>query len=106
MSYAKKKLVIAERYKFYSAQQEPNEDIKSFAAKLKSLTKSCEFGTFLNEALRDRLVCEIRSETVKQRLLRKSQLGKSTPIGNKHGSSRGPSPLNGFRDYNSKQNKS
>lgn len=69
-----KKLVIAERYKFYCAHQEPGKDINSFAAKLKNLSKSCKFGNFLDEALRDRFVCGLRSENSKRKLLTEDNL--------------------------------
>lgn len=72
--YCPKKLVIAERYKFYSAQQDPAEDIKSFAAKFKNLSNSCQFGNFLDEALRDRFVCGFRSEKSKRKLLTEDNL--------------------------------
>ncbi|KAF5274678.1 hypothetical protein FQR65_LT16909 [Abscondita terminalis] len=67
--YSPQRLIIAERYKFYNASQEPNEDVKTFVAKLKSLSHYCEFNTFLQEALRDRLVCGIRSIAIKRKLL-------------------------------------
>lgn len=67
--YSPKRLVIAERYKFYNTSQDSNEDIKAYQAKLKNISKHCEFGRFLEEALRDRFVCELSSERIKQRLL-------------------------------------
>lgn len=41
--YSPKRLVIAERYKFYNTVQESDEDIKSFVAKLKSVAQYCSF---------------------------------------------------------------
>lgn len=67
--YAPKRLIIAERYKFYSAIQESEEDVKTFAIKLKNLAKHCEFNAFLNEALRDKFVCGLKSEVIKRKLL-------------------------------------
>ncbi|XP_074029240.1 uncharacterized protein [Leptinotarsa decemlineata] len=72
--YSPKKLVISERYKFYNAVQEPNEDIKSFVAKLKNLSRDCNFGQFLNECLRDRLVCGAKSVALKRKLLSEDTL--------------------------------
>ncbi|KAF2890030.1 hypothetical protein ILUMI_16143, partial [Ignelater luminosus] len=72
--YCPKKLVIAERYKFYGAQQDPSEDVKSFVAKLKKLSKFCKFGNFLNDALRDKFVCGLRSENIKRKLLTEEDL--------------------------------
>ena len=55
--FAPKKLVIAERYRLYSCSQAANESVSSFVANLKRLATTCNFGTHLNEALRDRFVC-------------------------------------------------
>lgn len=72
--YSPKRLVIAERYKFYSAMQESNESIKSFTTKLKNLSQYCNFGQFLSECLRDRLVCGIHSHSIKRKLLAEDNL--------------------------------
>ena len=40
-----------------------------FAAQLKKLSAHCEFGTFLDEALRDRFVCGLRKEPIQRKLL-------------------------------------
>lgn len=72
--YSPKRLQIAERYKFWSAVQEPGEDIQSFVIKLKSLSLHCSFGAFLHEAWRDKFVCGIRSQMIKRKLLSMSKL--------------------------------
>uniref|UniRef100_V5I8X4 CCHC-type domain-containing protein n=1 Tax=Anoplophora glabripennis TaxID=217634 RepID=V5I8X4_ANOGL len=72
--YSPKRLIIAERYKFYNAIQEGNEDIKMFVAKLKNLSQYCSFGQFLSECLRDRLVCGVRSYAIKRKLLSEDNL--------------------------------
>lgn len=60
--------VIAERAKFYKRSQEESESIAEFVAVLRDLAQSCDFGGFLDEALRDRFVCGLRREDV-QRVL-------------------------------------
>ncbi|XP_011064377.1 PREDICTED: uncharacterized protein LOC105152048 isoform X2 [Acromyrmex echinatior] len=72
--YNLKRLVIAERYKFYSANQDSSEDIKSYQIKLKNLSKYCKFEGFLDEALRDKFVFGLFSEQIKQRLLTEDDL--------------------------------
>ena len=72
--YSPKRLIIAERYKFYNTVQEPSEDIKTFVAKLKNHTQFCGFGQFLSECLRDRLVCGLRSVSIKRKLLSEENL--------------------------------
>lgn len=66
--------MITERYKFYNAQQETNEDVPTFNARLKNLARNCAFETFLEEALRDKLVCELKSDNSKRKLLSEDNL--------------------------------
>ncbi|XP_037288658.1 uncharacterized protein LOC119181505 [Rhipicephalus microplus] len=67
--YAPKRSVVTERYRFYQRKQEPHETVAEFIVELKKLAATCEFGAFLTEALRDRLVAGIRTEGVRCRLL-------------------------------------
>lgn len=62
-------LVIGERFQFYQRCQKPKESIAEFAAALRRLSIRCEFGAFLNEALRDRFVCGMWSEAIQKKLL-------------------------------------
>lgn len=64
-----KPLVIAERFDFYRRDQRAGESIMDFVADLRCLTVKCEFETFLDQALRDRFVCGLRSESIQKRLL-------------------------------------
>ena len=45
-----------------------------YLAELRRLTAHCEFGDHLSEALRDRLVCGLRSEATQKRLLTEPDL--------------------------------
>ena len=69
-----KPLVIAERFHFYRRSQEPDESVLTYIAELRRLTARCEFGAFLDEALRDRFVCGLRSENIQKRLLSEDKL--------------------------------
>ena len=62
--YDPKPIVIAERYHFHVRNQSPTESIADYVAELRRLAASCEFGAFLDEALRDRFVCGLRSDGV------------------------------------------
>ena len=64
-----KPVIIAERYKFYERIQNTDESISEFIAALRKLSIKCEFREFLNEALRDKLVCGLRNGKVRKRLL-------------------------------------
>ena len=67
--FAPKKLLITERYLFHNCIQLEGESVSTFAAKLKHLASTCNFGTHLNEALRDRLVCGLRNKEIQKKLL-------------------------------------
>ena len=64
-----KPIIIAERFKFYERKQRDNENVCDFIAGIRKLAATCEFGAFLNEALRDRMVCGIADIRTKKRLL-------------------------------------
>lgn len=65
---------IAESYKFYKRCQGPEELIADYVIDLKYLASSCNFGTFLNRALRDAFVLGVYSNDTRRRLLEKSTL--------------------------------
>eukprot|EP00731_Ephydatia_muelleri_P017067 Em0010g165a len=69
-----KPLVIAERFRFYRRTQEEEESVTEFMAQLRRLATHCQFGGFLEEALRDRLVCGLRNHSIQRRLLSESNL--------------------------------
>ena len=72
-----KPLVIAERFRFHKRSQLEGESISSFLASLKKLSEYCEFGTNLNDSLRDRCVCRLSNELIQKRLLSEADLSLS-----------------------------
>lgn len=66
--------VLAERYKFRHRKQNQGEGIAEYVAVLKRMSKSCEFGSWLTESLRDQLVCGIISDVIRQRLFAEQEL--------------------------------
>ena len=70
-----KPLVIAERFKFHHRNQKEGERVAQYMAALRKLT---EFEDYLEEALRDRLVCGLRNEAVQRRLLSEKDLRLQT----------------------------
>ena len=72
--YSPKPITIAERYHFHLRNQAPTENVAEYIAELRRLASTCEFGTFLEEALRDRLVCGLRSDSTRKKLLTESKL--------------------------------
>ena len=67
-------IVIAERFHFYKREQRAGESLTAYVAQLRKLASRCEFGTFLNEALRDRFVCGMLHENIQKVLLTKAKL--------------------------------
>lgn len=59
---APKPLVIAERFRFHKREQKEGESVNAYAAELRRLAEHCEFGTNLNDSLRDRFVCGLRQD--------------------------------------------
>ncbi|XP_061714493.1 uncharacterized protein LOC133523008 [Cydia pomonella] len=66
--------VLAERYKFRQRKQSKHESIADFIADLQRLTKYCDFGTWLDDSLRDQFVCGLYNETIRQRLFTENDL--------------------------------
>ena len=63
---------IAERYRFHSTVQQQGQSIAIFVCELTKLAGICEFtNKQLNDNLRGRFICGLRSQHVKQKLLSK-----------------------------------
>ena len=57
-----KPLLIAERFRFHRRHQLEGETVSAYLAELKKLSLHCEFGTNLDDSLRERLVCGLNNE--------------------------------------------
>ena len=66
--------VIIQRYKFNSRNRNDTETILQFLAALRSLAEYCNYGTILEDMLRDRLVCGVRNKQIQKRLLAEKDL--------------------------------
>ena len=69
-----KPIVIAERFKFHRRNQREGESIAQYVAELQKLSEHCAFRDYLDQALRDRLVCGLTSEAMQKRLLTEKDL--------------------------------
>ena len=69
-----KPLTIAKRFKFHQRKQEGNETVRDYLANLRKLADTCNFNAFLEEALRDRLVCGLYSKQIQRKLLTEREL--------------------------------
>ena len=66
-----KPLIIAEHFK---RVQHEDEKVAEYIVSLKQLSTHCDFGTFLNDSLRDQLVCGLRQEAIQRKLLAEDKL--------------------------------
>ena len=69
-----KPIVIAERFKFHRWDQQDEDNVAQYLAELRRLTEQCDFKEYLEEALRDRFVCGLRSVAIQRRLLAEEDL--------------------------------
>ena len=69
-----KLLVIAECFRFHKRDQKDGESILVYVAELRNLSEDCDFNAYLNDALRDRLVCGIKHGNIQKKLLSESDL--------------------------------
>eukprot|EP00731_Ephydatia_muelleri_P039008 Em1040g1a len=69
-----KPVVIAERFHFHRRSQGADESVAEYVAELRKLATHCRFGGYLEEALRDRLVCGLREESTQRALLTENEL--------------------------------
>jgi len=75
-----KPIVITERFHFHRRNQASGESVAEYVAELRRLATHCQFGEYLNEALRDRLVCGIRNTGIQKRLLSEAELSLKKAI--------------------------
>ena len=78
--YAPQPIVIPERFDFHKRNQTVNESIADYLAALPQLATHCAFANFLDDALRDHLVCELRSSVIQKRLLSEKELMLATAV--------------------------
>ena len=69
-----KRNVTYERHKFFTRSQEVGENIDHYATELRNRAQSCEFGELTNSLIRDRIICGILDNGVRERLLRQDDL--------------------------------
>ena len=75
-----KPIVIAERFHFSKREQLEGEGVAAYITALKKCSEHCAFGAFLEEALRERFVCGLRSRQIQERLLAEKILTWKTAV--------------------------
>lgn len=69
-----KALIIVDHFRFHKRNQQKTESVSEYMAELQKLAEHCQFGEALSDALRDRLVCGLHSESTQKRLLTEREL--------------------------------
>lgn len=62
------------RHLFFTRAQGPSESIDAYVTDLKNKAKDCEFLELHDSLIRDRIVCGVRDDQVRARLLREEKL--------------------------------
>ena len=66
--------MVVQHYQFNSHQCATSETVAEYVAALLKLTEHCNFGTTLDEMLRDRLVCGIAEAVIEKCLFTEPEL--------------------------------
>ncbi|XP_070546601.1 uncharacterized protein [Ptychodera flava] len=72
--YEQKPLLVHERFTFWYRNQKESESIKAYTCELRRLSKTCKLVHFLDQALRDKLVCGLRTFSIQKRLLQEDDI--------------------------------
>lgn len=70
-------MCLCRTLKFYDAKQSPTESINEWLARLKSLTKNCQFAGYLENVIRDKFVCGLTKGVIFDRV---SEMKKDAPL--------------------------
>lgn len=65
---------VVSRFKFHSRIRNQSESVATYLSELRKLAETCNFGNYLTDMLRDRLVCGIADERIQRLLLTEKEL--------------------------------
>ncbi|KAJ8033383.1 hypothetical protein HOLleu_23606 [Holothuria leucospilota] len=71
---APRKNITYERHKFSSRVQQEGETIDQYVTDLRNLSTTCEFGDLKDSLIGDKIVCGLRSDSLRERMLREEDL--------------------------------
>ena len=66
--------IMYDCYQFNNRNQESHESIDVYATALRALAATCEFGALKDEMIRDRFVCGITENSIRQKMLQEPKL--------------------------------
>ncbi|XP_063545758.1 uncharacterized protein LOC134753750 [Cydia strobilella] len=67
------KNLTIERHKFFPRGQQEGESVEQYTFELNKLAMTCEFKDLRDDLIRDRLICGLREDSMRERLLRESE---------------------------------
>ena len=79
-SFQVEPVVIAERFQFHLSNQNTGESVAEYEVKPRRLPSNCKFGDHLTQAIRDCIVCGLRSKSTQKRLLAEADFTLATAI--------------------------
>lgn len=69
-----KRNLTIERHKFFTRNQLEGETVEQYVFELNKLAATCEFKDLKDDLVKDRLICGLREDSLRERLLRESEL--------------------------------
>ena len=72
--------ITFEQHKFFTCVQEPTESIDQYVTELRTKASTCEFGELCESLVRDRIVCGIVYDTMREKLLQETDLSLQKAI--------------------------
>ncbi|KAL9951197.1 hypothetical protein ACROYT_G043817 [Oculina patagonica] len=72
--------ITFERHKFFTCVQEPTEGIDQYVTELRTKASTCEIGVLCESLIRDRIVCGILCDTMREKLLQENDLSLQKAI--------------------------
>ena len=72
--YNPKPLAIAQSFHFGTRNQKSEESVSDYVLALKKLAVHCNYGEYLNRALRDRFICRLNNPKIQNKLLNTEDL--------------------------------
>ncbi|UYV67442.1 hypothetical protein LAZ67_5000618 [Cordylochernes scorpioides] len=67
--FSPKRSIVVERFIFFKRMQLKEESISDYLVEIKRLASSCNFGNFLEDSLRDKMVCGLYNAKIQNRIL-------------------------------------
>ncbi|UYV81082.1 hypothetical protein LAZ67_19002721, partial [Cordylochernes scorpioides] len=78
--FSPKRSIVVERFIFFKRMQLKEESISDYLVEIKRLASSCIFGNFLEDSLRDKMVCGLYNAKIQNRILSEGDISLAKVI--------------------------